>query len=218
MKERKFDPATHYQSPDIATSYDEYRFSSPLSRWGHRKEVNGFVRALDLIHDASTVLDVPCGTGRMTKVLLARGLDVTGADISSPMIDQAKKKLSTYGDQVQFVEADLTDLNFEDNSFDLITCVRLFGHVPIDVRLSMLREMRRVTKKWVVINYFYITSLSKLKRWVKRVVFKTYEGVIYPTTKYQMRQEIRETGLKEEYLSFGRRYYSEEVYALLSKS
>jgi ubiquinone/menaquinone biosynthesis C-methylase UbiE len=217
MSDGKFDPSTHYQNPAIAEGYDDYRFTSLASKYGHWKEVAALARVLDRIPGARTALDTPCGTGRITKVLLDRGLDVTGADISPQMMGEARKKLECYGDRVSFVEADLRSLQFADSSFDMVTCVRLFGHVPSEVRTQMLREMRRVTRRWVVVNYFYLTPLIQAKRWFKRRVLHTYEGVIHPCSKSAMLREVAEAGLEVEVLSFARRYYSEEVYALLSR-
>lgn len=217
MKNQNFDPLTHYRDPEIASSYDEYRFSSTLGKWGHEREVRAFIRALDRTYGVTTALDAPCGTGRMTRVLINKGIRVTGVDISRHMINEAKKKIVFEGKIIDFAEGDITDLQFKDDSFDLVTCIRLFGHVPVNVRIRMLSEMRRVTRKWVIVNYFYVTSLTKLKRRIKRSMFHKYEGVKYSVTKSQMRREFSESRLREECITFSRRYYSEEVYTLLSK-
>ena len=82
----------------------------------------------------------------------------------------------------------------------------------------MLREMRRVARSRVIVMYFYMTRLIRLKRWVKRNMLHTYEGVVHPTTKAMALREIRESGLRAEAVFYVRRYYSEEIYVVGAKS
>ncbi len=216
MQKGTFDPYQHYTNVDVAERYDQERFSTRAQKAGHLREVRAFEEAMAQISNAKTALDAPCGTGRITKILLDRGLSVTGGDISNEMITVAKAKLESYGDNIAFRTADLRNLPFSDDSFDLVTCVRMFGHVPSEIRIQMLQEMRRVTRKWIIVNYFCLRPLVGLKRWIKRKVLRTYEGVGHPTSTETMYREIREAGLSLEYLSVIR-LYSEEVYALVKK-
>jgi ubiquinone/menaquinone biosynthesis C-methylase UbiE len=133
------------------------------------------------------------------------------------MMGEAKKKLQPYGGRVSFFEGDATNLPFPDDSFDIVTCVRLFGHVPGETRIQMLREFRRVSRRWVIVNYFDLNPLIRLKRWMKRDILKTYQGVAFPTPQKTMLSEFDQAGLDTDHLSFAHRYYSEEMYALTSK-
>ena len=84
-----------------ATSYD--RVADPQTRWG--AEV---LERLPLEGD-ETVLDAGCGTGRVTELLLARlpRGRVVALDASAGMLVQARQRLGRFGDQVEYVEADL---------------------------------------------------------------------------------------------------------------
>jgi trans-aconitate 2-methyltransferase len=84
-----------------AATYD--RIADPMFRWGAV-----VVGRLELEGD-ETVLDAGCGSGRVTEVLaeqLPRGR-VIALDGSPSMLDQARERLSRFGDRVAFVEADL---------------------------------------------------------------------------------------------------------------
>ena len=217
MADKHMDPKVHYQNPAVASTYDANRFTTVAGRYGHWKEVRALERALDRTSGVQTALDVPCGTGRITRLLLNRGLKVAGVDISLAMIAEAKKNLQAFEGRVTFSEGDATKLLFPDDTFDLVTCVRLFGHVPSQTRIQMLRELRRVSRGWVIVNYFDLNPLIRFKRWVKRDILKTYEGVVYPAPQETMLRELEEAGLRADYISFARRYYSEEMYTLSSK-
>jgi SAM-dependent methyltransferase len=65
------------------------------------------------------VLDLACGTGRHALELARRGFSVVGVDIARDLLDVAEGDASSESLEVTFVEADLRELNFEDE-FDLI--------------------------------------------------------------------------------------------------
>jgi SAM-dependent methyltransferase len=65
------------------------------------------------------VLDLACGSGRHSLELRRRGFDVVGADISSDLIEIARRDADEAGLDVDLVLADLRDLDFQDE-FDLV--------------------------------------------------------------------------------------------------
>jgi SAM-dependent methyltransferase len=103
---------------------------------------------IDLYYDAAgkTVLDYGCGPGYMTQSLLERGaLHVTGIDISEGEIEQARERAQRDGtaDRSTHVVADAHDLQFEDDSFDLIVGDSILHHLDLEIAL---REIRRVLR------------------------------------------------------------------------
>jgi len=65
------------------------------------------------------ILDMACGSGRHSLELRRRGFEVVGADISSDLIEIARRDAGEAGLEVDFVLSDLRDLDFEDE-FDLV--------------------------------------------------------------------------------------------------
>jgi len=53
------------------------------------------------------VLELACGTGRLTLALARAGIDITGLDISAPMLALAKKKAGKEGLRVALVRGDI---------------------------------------------------------------------------------------------------------------
>jgi trans-aconitate 2-methyltransferase len=84
-----------------ASAYD--RVADPQTRWGA-----AVLERLPLAGD-ETVLDAGCGTGRVTELLLERlpRGRVIGLDASQSMLAEARTRLARFGDQVDFVQADL---------------------------------------------------------------------------------------------------------------
>jgi SAM-dependent methyltransferase len=65
------------------------------------------------------VLDLACGIGRHSTELSRRGFDVVGVDISAELIELAKRDAGEQGLDIAYVEADLRELEMEDE-FDIV--------------------------------------------------------------------------------------------------
>jgi len=57
------------------------------------------------------VLELGCGTGRLTIAIAQSGIEITGADLSRAMLDAAQAKALAAGVNVQLVEADMRRFN-----------------------------------------------------------------------------------------------------------
>ncbi|MCD8166096.1 MAG: class I SAM-dependent methyltransferase [Bacteroides sp.] len=65
------------------------------------------------------ILELCCGTGRLTIPLAGEGYSITGVDNSSSMLKQAKLKATKAGVKIDFMEADIRTLDLSD-LYDLI--------------------------------------------------------------------------------------------------
>src|SRR5581483_10340996 len=160
-----------YQDKGVAQTYDDLRLHRPVARFIHEMERRAFFKDLDVVRRElpnPTVLDAPCGTGRITTWLLDAGLDVLGGDISEPMLAIARTKLAPYGDRVALRQLDLEAVDLPDASYDLVTCIRLFNHCGRDDRERILKELGRVARRFVILNISYLTPLFRLKGWLKQ--------------------------------------------------
>lgn len=93
------------------------------------KESHKIQRILDAaeIKEGCIVLDVACGTGVLIPDYLERGIEkVVGVDISSQMIEIAKKKFENY-ENVEFCCGDIEEIQFE-NTFDSVVVYNAFPH------------------------------------------------------------------------------------------
>lgn len=77
---------------------------------------------LQVVGDISglMVLDAGCGEGYLSRILVQRGANVTGIDISAPLIEIARTK--EFADQISYQVADLSQpLPTYQDHFDLVT-------------------------------------------------------------------------------------------------
>lgn len=65
------------------------------------------------------ILELCCGTGRLTLPIAMEGYNICGVDYTSSMLEQAKAKASEAGLEINFIEADIRTLSLQEK-FDLI--------------------------------------------------------------------------------------------------
>ena len=125
---------------DISLDYDKN--NDIISLGTHKFIKKTALRELHL-QDKNKILDMCCGTGDIAGLLLHynKTLEITGVDFSEKMLDIAKNK---YGQKINFKFADVTDLPFLDNEFDIITI--FFGLRNVQNRDKAIKEGYRVLK------------------------------------------------------------------------
>src|SRR5687768_10789250 len=77
------------------------------------------------IAPGTRVVDVACGSGNLAIPAARAGANVTGADIATNLLEQARARAASEGLSVRFDEGDAEQLPYPDGSFDLV--VSMFG-------------------------------------------------------------------------------------------
>jgi ubiquinone/menaquinone biosynthesis C-methylase UbiE len=153
------------ETADIETSSDGYatRFAGPVGEWmlGVQESiVLPWVRELR----ADAVLDVGGGHGQIAVPLAREGNKVTV--LGSDPVCAKRIEADVNGGKIKFVVGNLIALPFPDQSFDVVVSVRLLPHCE---RWQVLvRELCRVARKSVIVDYPVESKLSSLLFGVKR--------------------------------------------------
>ncbi len=107
------------------------------------------------------LLDAGCGTGNLTRALLARLSDagrVLAVDLSPRMIDAARRKVRD--PRAGWLVADLRRLPVPDASFDRVICCSVWPH--IDDREGTAGEIARVLKPGGRLDIWHLASRAKI--------------------------------------------------------
>jgi SAM-dependent methyltransferase len=110
---------------DIAGEYDRHRPAYPDALVDQACAVAG-------IGPGAPVLEIGCGTGQLTRSLLARGLRVTAVEPGDRLIARARDHLQGLGD-VQFVNARLEDVPLPHAHYRAVFCASAIHWVDPDV-------------------------------------------------------------------------------------
>jgi SAM-dependent methyltransferase len=100
-----------------ATAFDGM---SAEMAWTERTE-SEIDRALTMLRPdgGERILDLACGTGRHSLELVRRGFSVVGVEIGPELVEIARRDAQEQGLEAEFVEADLRQLDFEEE-FDIV--------------------------------------------------------------------------------------------------
>ena len=150
-----------YQADEVAEEYEDKRFSRG-GRLIDRREKSAVLDAIGPV-EGERVLEIACGTGRFTVMLAERGADITGLDISGPMLRQGREKAGAANVDVEFMRGDAGRLPFPDDHFDTVIAMRFF-HLA-DTPASFLSEMRRVSRGAVFFDTFNRYSTRSIYNW-----------------------------------------------------
>ena len=83
------------------------------------------------------VLELGCGSGMPTTQQLAEKFAVIGVDISARQVALAQQKVPA----AKFIHADMTTLDFPDDSFDAVTAFYSIIHVPRQEQVELLNKI-----------------------------------------------------------------------------
>ncbi len=90
------------------------------------------------------VLDVACGSGNLAVPAARTGATVTGVDIATNLLDQARDRAKAEGLTIQFDEGDAELLPYDDASFDVVVTMygAMFAPRPEMVAAELIRVCR----------------------------------------------------------------------------
>ncbi len=126
-----------------------YRHPDLDSFWrGGEEALDGLLEACGVaLSGREAVVEIGCGAGRMTRAIAARARSVRGIDVSSAMLDVARR-MNPQLDNVEWVHGDGTTLApLETATADACVSHVVFQHIPDpEVTLGYVREMGRVLR------------------------------------------------------------------------
>lgn len=139
-KEVAFDYDAVFDVDDYMYFYSEF-----LTEQRSQSEVDAIVELLAL-EQPQRILDVACGFGRHANLLAAHGHQVVGVDLYKGFLEIARKNALEWGVQVDYRQADMRDLDF-DEEFDLVLMVfTVFGYFTDEVNFRVLENAARALK------------------------------------------------------------------------
>ena len=96
------------------------------------------------IKPGARLLDIACGAGQLTIPAARKGIKVTGLDLASNLVEQAKARAAAEGLDVTVEQGDAENLPYPDASFDVVMSLigSMFAPRPELVASEMIRVCR----------------------------------------------------------------------------
>jgi len=162
------------------------------------------------------ILDIPCGTGLLGKLLSKTPASITASDISVEMMKRAAGEY--IGDNFNgFVECDITQTNFRKESFDCLIVLAFMHRLPKEIRYKTLEEVTRISKKYIIISYGFDSYLQRLKKWLIKKVHRNYLPAPSSLPMEEIITEINSFDLAIKKISYVAYFLSGKVIFFLEK-
>lgn len=127
----------------------------------NRKVYDGTGKAVaELLNGSEDVLECACGTGAISKYIARRCRHLIATDYSEGMLRQAIKKLKA-NTNVSVEKADITQLRYEDESFDVVVAGNVIHLLPEpNTALKELERVVRLGGKIIIPTYINMSKTS----------------------------------------------------------
>ena len=121
--------------------------------------------------EVKTVLDAPCGVGRLSLWLAQKGFEVSAVDLGESAVQLTNELLLDQNFKETAESQDVFNMRFEDGALDVSVCFRLLHHFKdVSDQQKLVAELCRVSSKYVVISYFSTYSVTSLRRRLRRTM------------------------------------------------
>jgi len=131
---------------EVAVEYDRDRPAYPDALIDQACKVAG-------ISDGDRVLEIGCGTGQLTRSLLARGLRVTALEPGDQLIGIAEESLKDAGD-VELVHARLEDTQLPRESYEAVFSASAIHWVDPDLSWRKIADALAPNGTLALVQYF----------------------------------------------------------------
>ncbi len=157
-----------------ARDYEKRRFlKRPKTRRLNRVEKKFAQKLHNMVGSDSCIVDIPCGNGRFFTIF-SKARKLIMIDYSADMLRAAKERFEI-GENVQMLQGDISNLSLDNDIADLCFCMRLFHHMKTDeVRLDSLKELSRISKRYVALSFYNKNCLRFFRRKMLRKKIRGY--------------------------------------------
>lgn len=119
--------------------------------WLHEDAWLRLSRVFEVLDKGGDVLDVGSGAGQF-----ANALALSGEFRSVATVDPTRfRKYVELDPSIRRLDVSVGDLPFEDKSFDVVVCMEVLEHIPVDIFSDAIAELRRVARTQLVITVPY---------------------------------------------------------------
>ncbi len=171
------DLETHIQRSKLE-NYDSTRgaeaYHADYQNKLHRKvsdrlERRIFAKLLPEVGRCESVLDLPCGAGRLHALLAEHASRIIEADFSGSMLALNREHHPQHAND-RYLRCSALEIPLGERCVDLVVSVRLSHHIDTpEGRRRHLEELFRVARKGVICTWFSATSLKNLLRRARSV-------------------------------------------------
>jgi SAM-dependent methyltransferase len=177
--------------------YARKRYRSIDQKLVHLRERSIIKRILGRIPDGEgIILDIPCGYGRFSNLLVRRNSLLINSDYSYQMVHHTQDQTRLIHTSEGIVADAKKTLPIKDDVVRILLSMRFFQHVhDKDERQHILKEFGRVSSGWAILSFYQTSFLHSLQRKLKKKLSGS-KRQIRMITRQEFERGLQGTGLK----------------------
>lgn len=157
-----------YQQFDAAAGYNLKYKQHALKRWSTRREFHLLYRLLSSQPRSRTLLELPCGGGRLSSAMAKFTDLLIEADVAMGQVQYSQQHSLMETAQI-WMTASALHIPFRDAVVDGVVCIRLCHHLhKPEEREQLVVELLRVARRFVIVTFFDYHSLKNIIRRVRQ--------------------------------------------------
>ena len=179
-----------YNTTKVAEDYKNEYQRKLHRKISDRLERRIFKNYFEIIGRIDSLLDIPCGAGRLFPLFREYSKNIIEADFSMPMLILSRRDNNYMANL--YLRCNALNIPFLDYSIDCVVSIRLNHHIEVvEERKKHLEECFRVAKKAVIVTWFSHYSFRALSRRIRaRLGFKKREKYTLKTSEVKKLAEV----------------------------
>lgn len=216
----EIDTLNAYRSKQRAAEYKRYHTRdlswARISTWREQRLLSRELSRYPWSSD-DRLLDIPCGTGILGKLLHSFPFKIVASDISPEMMELAKEEYPA-DKFIEFVQADITNTGFTPESFACVIVLGFLHRVPLEVKRAALREVFALTSRVAIVTCSVDSPLQRIKHRVLSLLRKKHIPAPAPIRLRDIAAECELAGFKVVRVLTVVPFLSAEAMLVLEKS
>lgn len=159
----------------IKNDFNEIAELNEQTKWNHNNCY--FEYLLRFVPEKIDVcLDIGCGHGELSALLAKKANKVIAVDLADKMIDSAKKYNGLTN--IEYVCDNILNMNFADNSFDIIITTATAHHLPFEWLLEFAKRKLKNGGKLIILDLANAETVSDKLLWSFAVIPNFFMNII----------------------------------------
>ena len=159
---------------DAGQSFDWGKTSEDYAKYRdiYPEDFYQYIVKLGLCKDGQRVLDIGTGTGVLPRNMYGYGAKWTGTDIAPNQIEQAKKLAAKSGMDIDFFVCRAEDVDFEDETFDVITACQCIWYPDHKITAPKLARIVKSGGKFLILYMGWLPLEDEIAGKSEEIILK----------------------------------------------